>query len=140
MIKNELIYFNSNILQISAAGEEDTRKNRTSFNSKHSSISIENYEQLKREEMSAEIGMHQNYILQDIVPLMNSDTAMFTRQPDLLQGLINYGANCILSYHASRHEMGIIISRDPVKLSAQLNNEIYQQLIKELRLSCHDLI
>jgi hypothetical protein len=138
MIKNELQYFNSNVMHIASTKDDDINKNRTSFKPQSDMICIENYETLKLQEMSAEIKMHQEYILYDIVPLMNSDTAMFVEAPDLLQALIKYGANCMLSYHAARHEMGMV-SRDPSKLSAQLNNEQYQLLVKALRQSCEGL-
>jgi hypothetical protein len=127
MIKNELAYFNTNI-PFMTQRDEDTRRNSTV---KLDYYSMDNYDRLKTEEMSAEISMHREYISNDIVPLMLSDTAIFAGEPELLKSLVSFGANCVLCQMAIRYDSS---PNDHEKLAAQFSNDPYQKLIRELRL------
>lgn len=126
MIQNELVYFNTNI-PFMAHKEEDMRRNSTI---KIDYFSMENYERLKSDEMSAEISMHREYISNDVIPLMWSDPAIFAGTPDLLKNLISFGANCVLSQMPVRYDSS---PKDQEKLAAQFSNDHYQKLIRELK-------
>jgi hypothetical protein len=129
MILSELNYYNSNCKNMISFREDDTRKNKTSVPSKDP-IHIDNYENLKLEEITSEIMMHHDFILNDIVPLMNSDQAMFVECAELLIGLTLFGSNSVLSKMPPRFDHS---PRDPFKLSLQLENNSYQRLLRDLR-------
>jgi hypothetical protein len=131
MILSELNYYNSNSKQLLSFKEDDTRKNKTTGPVKDP-ISIENYENLKLEEIDSEIRMHHDFILSDIVPLMKSDMAMFMGSEELVKGLINFGANSVHSKSPPRFDSS---PKDPITFAVQLDNPVYQKLIRELKSS-----
>lgn len=131
MILSELNYYNSNSKQLLSFKEDDTRKNRTTGPAKDP-ISIENYENIKLEEIDSEIRMHQEFILSDIVPLMKSDQAMFVGSEDLVNGLTHFGANSMHSKSPPRFDSS---PKDPFTFAVQLDNPVYQKLLRELKLS-----
>lgn len=126
---SELNYYNSSCKHLLAFREDDTRKNRTSFPIRDP-ISIENYENLKLEEINAEIMMHHDFILSDIVPLMNSDLAMFLGSEELLRAILLYGSNSVQCKLPPRYDMS---PHDPLKFAQQLDNSGYQKLLQDLR-------
>ena len=129
MIMSELNYYNSSSKHLLAFREDDTRKNKTSAPSKDP-ISIDNYENLKLEEINAEIMMHHDFVLSDIVPLMNSDQAMFLGSEELCTALTLFGSNSVLCKQPPRYDSS---PREAGKIATQLDNPSYQKLRRELR-------
>ena len=111
--------------------DEDTRKNRT-CKFIGDPVSLENYDNLKVEEINEELNMHKKFILEDVVPLLNSDLIMLHHSPNILQAFIKFGANCICNTQAVRFEGS---PKDSIKIALQLDDQNYQKLIKELRFS-----
>lgn len=130
MILSELNYYNTNSRQLSVFREGDTRKNRTSsIGPRLDPFSLENYENLKLEELEAEIKMHHDFILEDLIPLLSLDTAMFQGSEEILAGLTLFGTNSPVCKSVTPTGSN---TKESQIAAIQMEHTQYQKLMKEL--------
>ena len=125
---NEIIFYNNNIDTLRSLRSELNRKRGPGPRTTTSLLDTDNYEILKLDELSDELNMRRELIIDDLVPMILNDIDIFGREVQLLNGLIQVGANSV-----SLIPLSGISGRDVLKLATTVQNNQYLRLLNEMR-------